>query len=66
MLITKTNLLTGKTHTLEVPCTQEQLDAWKGGMLIQRAMPQVPGELREFLISGITPDEWKQMFGEEA
>jgi hypothetical protein len=63
MQITRHNPLTGKTHTLEVPCTEAQLAAWQSGQLIQHAMPNVPAELREFLISGITPEEWKEMFG---
>ena len=63
MKITKFNPCTGKTNTLEVPCTQEQLDAWRCGTLIQNAMPNVPHELREFLISGFTPGEWEGMFG---
>lgn len=62
MQITRINPFTGMQTTLEVPCTPEQLAAWEQGELIQRAMPNVPAELREFVISGITPHEWEQMF----
>lgn len=62
MLITKRSPLTGKTNTLEVPCTPEQIEAWDNGTLIQEAMPNVPAPLREFLMSGITPDEWDAAF----
>jgi hypothetical protein len=42
----------------------EQLEAWQGGELIQNAMPDLSAELREFLMTGITPFEWEENFGE--
>jgi hypothetical protein len=64
MLIRRISRLTGKSHEREIPCTLEQLAAWAGGKFIQDAMPDVSAEDREFVISGITPEEWKQAFGE--
>lgn len=63
MQITRTSPITGITHTLEVACTPEQLGAWESGTKIQDAMPNVPAPLREFVKSGITPQEWTEMFG---
>ena len=63
MNITRTSRLTGKTSVMDLKITQAQLDAWVDGMLIQDAMPQLPPEHREFLITGITPDEWDSVFG---
>ena len=63
MKITRTSRLTGKTSVMELKITQAQLDAWVDGMLIQDAMPQLPPEHREFLMTGITPDEWDSVFG---
>jgi len=37
--------------------------AWEAGMLIQDAMPDVDTPLREFIKSGVTPEEWNSMFG---
>lgn len=34
-----------------------------GAFLIQDAFPSVSTDNREFMISGITPEEWKQLFG---
>ncbi len=66
MKVTKVSPLTGNTHTLEVPCTPEQLDMWRnGGGHIQNVMPNVPAPMREFLMTGITPDEWDQYIGDE-
>lgn len=63
MLITRKSMFSGKEHTLEVPCTEEQLEAWRNGQLIQVAMPNVPADLREFLMTGTTPEEWNEIFG---
>lgn len=63
MLITRTSPISGATHTMEVPCTPEQVGAWEAGMLIQDAMPDVEAPLREFIKSGISPAEWLETFG---
>ena len=63
MKITRTSPVTGVTHTLEIDCTLEQLETWKAGMLIQDAMPTVDSPLREYIKSGITPQEWIETFG---
>ena len=36
-----------------------------GGKFIQDAFPMLTADEREFIQSGTTPEEWKQMFGEE-
>lgn len=64
MLVTRRSQITGKIHTLEVPCTQAQYDKWESGVLLQDAMPDVPKEWREFLKTGITPEEWRDTFGD--
>ena len=63
MLITQKSMISGEVNTLEVDCTPEQLAAWEGGMLIQNALPNVDAPLREFVKSGVTPEEWISMFG---
>ena len=63
MLITRTSPISGTTHSLEVNCTLEQLAAWEAGTLIQDAMPDVEAPLREYIKSGITPQEWVETFG---
>ena len=63
MLITRTSMISGKTHTLDIACTEEQLARWQAGEKIQDCMPDVPAPLREFLMTGTTPAEWIAMFG---
>ncbi len=64
MLITRKSQLTGKEHTLDLPVTQEQMFNYENNrMLAQKAFPDLPREQREFIISGITPEEWESEFG---
>tara|TARA_B100000029_G_scaffold473283_1_gene514526 strand:+ start:1311 stop:1484 length:174 start_codon:yes stop_codon:yes gene_type:complete len=55
-------MFTGKEHTLEIPVTEDQLNAWKNGKLIQDAMPNLTPDQREFLMTGSTPQEWDSIF----
>jgi hypothetical protein len=65
MKITKTSILSGKTRTREINVNQSQIDKWVAGMLIQDAMPNVSVDEREFIMTGITPEEWDSTFNEE-
>ena len=61
MLITRQSLISGKTHTIEIPVTDDQLDAWKAGANIQNVMPELDPDQREFIMTGITADEWLEI-----
>ena len=66
MLVERQSILTGKVHALELDVTRDQLRAWHSGELIQDAMPQLTEDEREFVMNGITPEEWTAVFGEDA
>lgn len=63
MKITRTSYLTGRTHVMDIPVSQEQVDLWEQGVLIQDVMPDLSSDQREFMISGSTPEEWEEYFG---
>lgn len=65
MIIKRKSILTGVCHELDIPVTPKQLALWHRGMHIQDAMPNVSAGHREFLMTGITPDEWAAEFGDE-
>lgn len=60
MLVTRESMFTGVKRTVNLPVTREQLFAWRDGGLVQDVFPNLSVDQREFLISGTTPDEWKQ------
>jgi len=62
MLITRTSPFSGNTNSMEIAVTQAQLDAWQAGTLIQDAMPNLSADEREFIKTGITPEEWDEAF----
>ena len=65
--VTRQSAISRKINTMELPITQEHLDMYEtvGDILIQDAFPNLNAEQREFLLSGITPQEWNDTFGEE-
>lgn len=58
MYITRKSILTGNTHTMNLDITNEQIETYANGALIQNAFPNLTAEEREFFKTGITPDEW--------
>ncbi|TXM97254.1 hypothetical protein FV242_32050 [Methylobacterium sp. WL64] len=59
MLITRTSMLTGETNTLDLPVTEDQLAAYEAGGFPQVVFRHLPPPLREFIMTGITPEEWQ-------
>lgn len=55
----------GCKREFEVPVTEQQLSKWRGGVLIQKAMPSLSPDQRELLISGTCGECWEKMFKEE-
>jgi hypothetical protein len=63
MQVTKQSRISGKISSMDLDITSEQLDRVNLGIeLIQNIVPHLSSEEREFLITGITPDEWNELF----
>lgn len=66
MLYTTNCILNGEEVSREIHgLTPAMVHAWKNGQMIQDAMPNIPAEEREFIITGITPEFWQATFGPE-
>jgi hypothetical protein len=62
MLITMKSQMTGVIHTKDISMTQDQYDDWlMGADLIQDALPHLSDSEREFLMTGITDEEWDSL-----
>jgi hypothetical protein len=59
MLIERKSILSGNVNVMDIDVTPTQIDAWKNGMLVQSAMPDLSADEREFIMTGITPKEWE-------
>lgn len=64
MFVTRRSMFTGIERTIDLPVTQEQLDKWTNGALIQDVFPHLTKDQREFIMTGVTDDEWKGTFGD--
>lgn len=68
MNITKISSLTGIEHTLNINVTEDELlrveNRYNSKELIQNIVPNLTMDEREFLMSGITNEEWIRVFGE--
>ena len=62
MLITRTSPFSNKTNIMKIDVTKEQIALWESGTLIQNAMPNLSADEREFIMTGITPEEWDSAF----
>ena len=65
MKFTRTSMMTGKTHEMDLDITEDQLNDWNQGQLIQDVMPELSPDAREFLMTGITSDEWDSLMGDD-
>jgi len=65
MNVTRKSQMSGEVNTLDLDVTQDQLDLYaEGNTLIQEVFLDLRIQEREFIKTGITPKEWKEMFGE--
>lgn len=70
MLVTKISRISGKTNTMFIDADENLLLDWLscGGVgmdHIQNVFPNLNADEREFLLTGITPQEWSEIFGDD-
>lgn len=66
MLITKRSQLSGIEHTLDIPVKAEDMNKWiEGKGKIQEIFYYLSPDQREFIMTGITKEEWDKTFKEE-
>lgn len=68
MKITRTSVVSGITRTQEVSVDEGKFTKWdRAGQptYIQNEFPELSDDDREFIMSGITPEEWDELFEDE-
>ena len=61
MIITRTSPMTGRINKMDINVTEDQIKQWRSGALIQNVMPNLSPSEREFIMTGITENEWKEL-----
>lgn len=67
MQVTKVSQFSGQTHTRKIDITPDQLRRFNQPQRphIQDLFPWLSADDREFLLTGITPEEWDEMMPKE-
>jgi hypothetical protein len=66
MIIMRISMLSGEVNEMDLDITPEQLESYElFGVLLQDAFPNLSPAEREFIKTGITPEEWYDTFGED-
>lgn len=65
MLVARTDPFTGKTNTMDLDITDEQVHAFCNGTLVQNAFPHLTPDELAFILTGITPESWEEAFGSD-
>jgi len=64
MIITNKSEVSGKIRSMDLPVTEEQMTRFSSGRYtIQDCFPNLSADEREFIKSGITAEEWEEVFG---
>jgi len=65
----KRSPITGKDNTIELDMIQMVFDdcyvAWSEGANIQDAFPMLDSDQREFIMTGLTPEDWSMLFPDD-
>lgn len=64
--VTRVSEVSKNLHTRNIPASIGRLRSWYTAsppQLVQRAFPELSADDREFLMTGITPEEWEETFG---
>jgi hypothetical protein len=63
MEVTRVSILSGKTRTLDLDVTEEQMIRFENrranGEYVQTIFPHLSPSDREFILNGITTEEWE-------
>jgi len=65
MLITRKSPFSGRFNDMEIDVSIDEIRAWEDGELPQNAMPRLTSDECDFITTGITPEEWRDVFGDE-
>ena len=63
--IERTSPFTGRVNEMEINLDPRDYLAWKNGADIQKVLPYLTADEREFIKTGITPGDWAMLPAED-
>jgi hypothetical protein len=64
MIVQRVSILDNKIYEMDLPIKPDDLVAYLDGKgHVQDLFPYLSADQREFIMSGITPEEWNKAFG---
>lgn len=63
MIVKRLNRFTGQVNEMDLDVTEEQLNRFRNGEFVQHVFPNLSATEREFMITGMTVAEQKEIFG---
>lgn len=65
MIVTRKSMLSGIERSIDLPITEEQVRRWNAREgYIQEIFSNLSADEREFIMTGITAEEWDDTFKE--
>ena len=66
ILLTRQSQATGNFNSMILDLNRGDIEKWESsGKFIQDYFPDLSDDDREFILTGVTPEEWDEIFGEE-
>jgi hypothetical protein len=65
MICERRSLISGIIRTLDLPVTEEQIQAWEQGVSIQEAMPNLSAAQQLFVLSGTYDSDWESTYEDD-
>jgi hypothetical protein len=65
LVVERTSPMSGKTRVKRFPVTKKNWEDFQSGALIQNALPHLSTNDREFILTGLTPEEFDEIWNNE-
>ena len=65
MIVTRKSMFSGVVRSKELDVTLGELARWADGMIAPTAMPRLDKTEREFVMTGVTDEEWSAEFNDD-
>ena len=65
MIVSRKDPMTGRIRSVSMNITPEQMAAYESGTVIQLAAPNLTADEREFILTGLLPEEFDALMADD-